>query len=67
MAKQKTFTLEEAQTLVPSSGQNIQLQRMGSDAGGNALVLWTESDGMRTALKAIHEFLAYQAREHQVL
>jgi hypothetical protein len=42
-----------AQTLVPSSGQNIQLQRIGSDAGGNALVLWTESIGMRTALKAI--------------
>jgi hypothetical protein len=42
-----------AQTLVPSSGQGIQLQRIGGDAGGSALVLWTERIGMRTALKAI--------------
>jgi len=48
-----TRTWSDAQTLVPSSSQNVQLQRIGSDAGGNALVLWTESDGMRTALKAI--------------
>jgi hypothetical protein len=49
----RTRTWSEAQTLVPSSGQNIQLQRMGSDAGGNALVLWTEGNGTRTALKAL--------------
>jgi hypothetical protein len=48
-----TRTWSEAQTLVPRNGHNVQLQRMGSDAGGNALLLWTESDGMRTALKAI--------------
>jgi hypothetical protein len=48
-----TRTWSAAQTLVPSSGQNIQLQRIGSDAGGNTLVLWTESIGMRTALKAL--------------
>jgi hypothetical protein len=48
-----TRTWSEAQILVPSSGQNNQLQRMGSDAGGNALVLWTENDGLRTALKAV--------------
>jgi hypothetical protein len=42
-----------AQTLVPNTAQNIQLQRIGSDAGGNTLVLWTENSGARTALKAI--------------
>ena len=40
------------QTLVPNSAQSIQLQRIGSDAG-KALLLWTESVGARTALKAI--------------
>ena len=50
----RTRTWSAAQTLVPGNAQNdVQLQRIGSDAGGNALVLWTESDGMRTALKAI--------------
>jgi hypothetical protein len=49
-----TRTWSTAQTLVPGNAQNdVRLQRVGSDAGGNALVLWTESDGMRTALKAI--------------
>jgi hypothetical protein len=42
-----------AQILVPGTGQNIQLQRIGSDADGNMLVLWTENSGVRTALKAI--------------
>jgi hypothetical protein len=41
------------QTLVPDRGQNIQLQRMGSDARGKALVLWTETVGARRALKAL--------------
>ena len=44
-------TWSEAQTLVPRR-QTLQLQRIGSDADGNALLLWTENDGMRTALKA---------------
>jgi hypothetical protein len=49
-----TRTWSAAQTLVPGSEQrNVRFQRLGSDAGGNAFVLWTESDGMRTALKAI--------------
>jgi hypothetical protein len=49
-----TRTWSTAQTLVPINTQNdVQLQRMGSDAGGNALLLWTESDGLRTALKAV--------------
>jgi hypothetical protein len=49
-----TRTWSTAQTLVPGSTQkSVQLQRIGSDAGGNALVLWTESDGMRTVLKAV--------------
>jgi hypothetical protein len=48
-----TRTWSQAQTLVPNGGQNIQLQRIGSDAGGSTLVLWTENIGMRTALKAI--------------
>ncbi|HEU5295673.1 MAG TPA: hypothetical protein VFU71_12880 [Burkholderiaceae bacterium] len=46
----------EAQTLVPgSAGQNVQFRRngIGSDAAGNALLIWTETVPMRTALKAI--------------
>ena len=49
----RTRTWSAAQTLVPSRRQNIRLQRIGSDAGGNALLLWTESVGARTALKAV--------------
>ncbi len=48
-----TRTWSASQTLVPNSGQNIQLQRTGSDAAGNMLVLFTENAGTRTALKAI--------------
>ena len=53
-----TRTWSAAQTLVPSNGQGIQFQRVGSDGGGNALLLWTERDAMRTALKAIRVFQA---------
>lgn len=49
----RTRTWGAVQTLVPNRGQNIQLQRMGSDAAGKALVLWTEDVGARTALKAL--------------
>jgi len=50
----RTRTWSAEQTLVPGSTQkNVQLQRMGSDADGNALLLWTENEGMRTALKAL--------------
>src|SRR5262249_34191380 len=35
------------------NGQNIHFQRIGSDAGGNSQVLWTENIGARTALKAL--------------
>jgi hypothetical protein len=49
----RTRTWSAEQPLVPSSGQNIQFQRIGSDASGHALLLWTESMGTRTALKAI--------------
>jgi hypothetical protein len=49
----RSRTWSTAQTLVPSSGQSVQLQRMGSDAAGNTLLLWTENDAMRTALKAV--------------
>jgi hypothetical protein len=38
---------------VPSSALSIQLQRLGSDASGTTLLLWTESDGVRTALKSV--------------
>jgi hypothetical protein len=48
----------EAQTIVPSSGQTIQLQRIGSDGAGNTLMLWTENAGTRTALKALRVFEA---------
>jgi len=50
----RTRTWSAPQTLALGNVQNdVRLQRIGSDAGGNALVLWTENDGMRTALKAI--------------
>jgi hypothetical protein len=50
----RTRTWSAPQTVVPGSTQkNVQLQRMGSAAGGSAHLLWTESDGVRTALKAI--------------
>ena len=49
-----TRTWTAAQTLVPINAQNdVRFQRLGSDGNGNALPLWTESDGMRTALKAM--------------
>jgi len=49
-----TRTWSTAQTLVPGNLQNgVRFQRLGSDGNGNALLLWTESDGMRTALKAM--------------
>ncbi len=49
-----TRTWSTAYMLVPIVGQNnVRLQRIASDGGANAFVLWTESDGMRTALKAI--------------
>jgi hypothetical protein len=47
-------TWSAAQTLIPGSAEkNVQLQRIGSDSGGNVHVLWTENDGTRTALKAV--------------
>jgi hypothetical protein len=48
----RTQTWSAAQILIASTGQNVQLQRIGSDARGNALALWTENDGTRTTLKA---------------
>jgi hypothetical protein len=49
-----TRTWTAAQTLVPINAQNdVRFHRLGSDGNGNALLLWTESDGMRTALKAM--------------
>jgi hypothetical protein len=50
-----TRTWSEAQTLVPDGIQNVSFgpNGFGSDAAGNALLLWTEDDGVRTALKAI--------------
>jgi hypothetical protein len=48
-----TRTWSPARTLVPGRGQNIQFQRVGSDAGGHTLLLWTEGMGTRTALKAV--------------
>jgi hypothetical protein len=49
----RTRTWSAAQTLVPSSGLGIRFQHLASDADGNALLLWTERDGTRMALKAI--------------
>ena len=45
----RTRTWSAPQTLVPGTAQiDILLQRIGSDASGNALVLWTEDGGTRT-------------------
>lgn len=44
----------EARTLLPASAERpVRLQRLGSDAGGRALLLWTEAGPARTALKAM--------------
>jgi hypothetical protein len=49
-----TRTWSAPQTLVPANAEkDVQFQRIGSDAGGNTLLLWTESEGKRTALKAV--------------
>ena len=49
-----TRTWSTAYMLVPIVGRNnVRLQRIASDGAANAFVLWTESDGMRTALKTI--------------
>jgi hypothetical protein len=52
-----TRTWSEAQTLVPGSiNKGVQFRRngIGSDAAGNALLLWTELEGgIRTVLKAM--------------
>jgi hypothetical protein len=49
-----TRTWTEAQALVPNNAQNdVRFHRLGSDGLGNALLLWTESAGLRTALKAL--------------
>jgi hypothetical protein len=48
-----TRTWSLAQPLVTRNArQELEFQRIGSDADGNALVLWTEREGMRTALKS---------------
>lgn len=42
-----------AQTLVPAdAGKNVRFQRIGSDAQGNVFLLWTQTEGTRTALLA---------------
>ena len=51
--KSSDRTWSDAQTLVPNNGRSIRLQRIGSETSGVALVLWTENDGTRTALKTI--------------
>jgi hypothetical protein len=44
----------QRQVVVPNSQHHaISLQRMGSDANGNATLLWTEDDGTRAALMAM--------------
>jgi hypothetical protein len=50
----RSGTWSAAQTVVSGNEQqNLQLQRLRSDASGNAHLLWTENDGKRTALKAL--------------
>jgi hypothetical protein len=50
----RTRTWTAARTVVSGNGQqDVTLQRMRSDASGNAHLLWTENDGTRTALKAL--------------
>jgi hypothetical protein len=48
-----TRTWSTAQTVVPGSAEvDLTFQRVGS-GGGNTLLLWTQNDGTRTALKAL--------------
>lgn len=50
----RTRSWSNAQTLVPADAQkNVRLQRLGSDAAGNAFLVWTENRGQRTALIAL--------------
>jgi hypothetical protein len=54
-----TRTWSAAQPLVRgTTGNVVRFQSIGSDAGGNALVLWTESGGTRSKLKAMRLDLA---------
>lgn len=47
-------TWSQAQTLLPASAERpVRLQRLRSDGGGRALMLWTEQQPGRTALKAV--------------
>ncbi len=49
-----TRTWSSAYVLVPNVTEtDIRLQRINSDGGANAFVLWTESNGERTTLKTI--------------
>ncbi|HET9204705.1 MAG TPA: hypothetical protein VFO28_00610 [Burkholderiaceae bacterium] len=50
----RTQSWDMARTLVPPAERvYIVLERIASDAMGNALVLWTEFDGTQTALKTV--------------
>jgi hypothetical protein len=50
----RSGTWGAAQTVVSGNKQpHVQLQRLRSDASGNAHLLWTENDGTRTTLKAL--------------
>ena len=49
----RTRTWDMARTLVPPARNYIALDRIASDAMGNALVLWTEFDGTQTAVNTV--------------
>ena len=49
----RTGTWEMARTLVPPARVFIRLEGIAADAMGNALVLWTETDGTQAAVKTI--------------
>jgi hypothetical protein len=49
-----TRTWRKGQIVVPMNAQDdVQFQRLGSNAGGHSFLLWTQGDGMRTTLKAL--------------
>ena len=51
----RTRTWSTAETVLTASldDESFRLQRLASDAAGNAQLIWTQRDGTRTALKAM--------------
>lgn len=50
-----TQTWSNGEVIVPpNAADDVTLQRLAADTAGNAIVLWTQTEGTRTALFALH-------------